>query len=808
MSEEQKNDSQNGAQPQNSAKKIVKKKVVSSFSNSAGNAYGYGNAYGGGYGYGYGYGGYRYDGGSYGSYGKSYGTYGSSYGQNYGAAPQVNEVPNRTFADYLQILREKIWFIAITFLVILAGTLLYTFRVTPVYTSRATIRILRTVDKPVDADRSRRDDIRDIQDFNTQIKLLESMEVVSFVKKQLKPEEAQRLMAPYHDMFTFGAKITEEGILVRNRSIAPNRMSFVVNIDFTHPDKDIAARIANLYAKEFITYSQQTNSSDMLMMIEALRDKVNFQDTKVRELESKLVNYRKENKAESLDQRVDMLAKELSDITTSATIAKQNYEAAQTEWRIIQECEREKGNLWELPRIRANALVSQILQQRSMLQIDMAQYEKRYKPKHPKMIELTRRLEQINNELDAAVKSTVQEVSANYEMVQKNYETLQRALAEKNAERNELSDKAVAYKVIEREKNAAEMLLQEMQLQMNKRLAEVNLIPASAKIVDTAFPTSEPSSPNYLLNIILGVLGGILGGIVMAFAVAFLDDKTKSAHDVESIIGLPLLGAIPRIKRLNSSEKAQISASNADRGAAEAFKAVLSAIKLSPSGKTAKVILSTSTTPSEGKSFVLSNLAFTAAMNGEKTLIIDADLRLPAIAKILDLKTSSGLISYIEGKNSLKESIVSEYFPNLDVMPCERRASNPTQILNSEEFMRMLQELRASYDKIFIDTPPIGAVSDAISVLPYVDGMVYVIKFNAIKRKVIKNYVKRLVESNVQILGAIMNMVGSSSSGMYNSSYYNKSYHSYYISEEPPSADLEEDQEEAAAPDPEGGAQG
>ena len=798
MSEEKK-DAQ--TQQNNAPKKVVRKKVVSSFSNGGGSNPSYG--YGASYGYGYGYG--NYNGyGNYGSYG-NYGTYGNAYGKNYGAAPQGNEIPNRTFADYLQILREKIWFIVITFLIILSGSILYTFRVTPVYTSRATIRILRSVDKPVEADRSRRDDIRDVQDFNTQIKLLESMEVVSFVKKQLKPDEAQRLMAPYHDMITFGAKITEEGILIRNRNIAPNRMSFVVNIDYTHPDKDLAARVANLYAKEFITYSQQTNSSDMLMMIEALRDKVNFQDTKVRELESKLVNYRKENKAESLDQRVDMLAKELVDLTTSVTIAKQNYEAAQTEWRLIQECEREKGNLWELPRIRSNPHVSQLLQQRSMLLIDLAQYEKRYKAKHPKMIELTRRLEQTNNELNVAVKSTVQEIAANYEMVQKNYENLQKALAEKNAERNDLSDQAVAYKVIEREKNAAEMLLQEMQLQMNKRLAEVNLIPASAKIVDTALSSSEPSSPNYILNIIIGVLGGILGGIVMAFAVAFLDDKAKSAYDVESIIGLPLLGSIPRIKRLNSSEKAQVSASNADRGAAESFKAILSSIKLSHIGKTAKVILSTSTTPSEGKSFVLSNLAFTSAMNGEKTLIIDADLRLPAISKILDLNAETGILSYIEDKNTLQESIVHEYFPNMDVLPCERRAANPTQVLNSEKFVQMLQELRTQYDKIFIDTPPIGAVSDAVSILPYVDGMIYVIKFNAIKRKFIKNYIKRLLESNVPILGAIMNMVNASSAGMYSTSYYNKSYHSYYATEDiPPSVDESEPKDEdfTEMPDP------
>lgn len=113
MSEEKK-DAQ--TQQNNAPKKVVKKKVVSSFSNGGGSNPSYG--YGASYGYGYGYG--NYNGyGNYGSYG-NYGTYGNPYGKNYGAAPQGNEIPNRTFADYLQILREKIWFIVITFLIILS----------------------------------------------------------------------------------------------------------------------------------------------------------------------------------------------------------------------------------------------------------------------------------------------------------------------------------------------------------------------------------------------------------------------------------------------------------------------------------------------------------------------------------------------------------------------------------------------------------------------------------------------------------------------------------------------------------------
>lgn len=774
MSEEFKNE---GAKGSEAPKKVVKKRKISTYAGGTQNQ-GYG-----GYGSYGNYGGYNpYGGyGSYGNYG-SYGSYGSAYAASQQAA--VNEIPNRTFADYLQILKEKFWFIAITFLIILSGCLLYTFTVQREYTSRASIHILRDVDNPVEARKTRSDLIVDQQDLMTQVKLLESMEVVNYVKKQLKPEEISRLMAPYHDMITFGQKVTEEYILVRNRRIIPERMTLLVYIEFHHPDAEIAAKVANLYAREFIAYSQHVNSSDMLLMIDSLRDKVNQQDKKVRELEKKMVDYRRENTAISLDQKVDILANELASITASLTESKQVYESVQTEWKMIQDYQREKKNLWELPSIARNQRVAALLPERSSLLVDIAQLEKRYKPKHPKMIEFNRRLDQLNNELNAAVESAVKEIEATHDIALKNYENLQKSLAEKKAERSDLDEKRVAYGAIEREKITAEALHLELEQQMNKRLAEINLIPASAKIVDVAVISPDPSYPNYVLNIAIGVIGGLAGGIIMAFAVAFFDDRTKSAHDVESVIGIPLLGAIPRIKRLSSAEKAQISASNADRGAAEAFRAVLSSIKLSPIGKMAKVILSTSTTPSEGKSFVLSNLAFTAAMNGEKCIIIDADLRLPAVARILNISAKKGLVSYMEGKSTLDESIVKEYFPNLDVLPSEKRAPNPTQVLNSEAFVSMLQDLRTKYDKIFIDTPPIGAVSDAISLLPYVDGIIYVIKHNAIKRKVIKSYIRKLLESNVPILGAVMNMV-STSAQAYSTSYYNKAYTNYYVDTPP-----------------------
>ena len=122
-------------------------------------------------------------------------------------------------------------------------------------------------------------------------------------------------------------------------------------------------------------------------------------------------------------------------------------------------------------------------------------------------------------------------------------------------------------------------------------------------------------------------------------------------------------------------------------------------------------------------------------------------------------------------------------------------------MLNSEEFAAMIERFRGEYDRIFIDSPPIGAVSDAISLLPSVDGVIYVIKFNTVRRKAIRGYVKRLMESNVPVLGAIINMVNPGSVSMYNMNYYDKSYQNYYTT--PQEAEDKDGGQDISLPDAE-----
>lgn len=770
---------------QKTVKRVIKKRIIS----DASGAYGYGS---GGYGGGYGYGGYGGYGGGYGGYGYG-GGYGGYGGGNNPGGGGAAERPNRTFRDYMMILRERWAYIVITAFIILAGVILYTLRVTPIYMSMARVQILRDADVAIDGpgstEKSRNFTILSMEDFNTQVKILESNEIIRAVKSRMKEDEIVRFMAPYNDMFTLGPRKTEEELLAENRTIAPERMSLIIRIVFEHPDPDMAATIANLFAQEYLNYTHHTRVQKILDSIDELRIKVAQQEAKVKELDKRLVEYREQYKAISLENLDDVDRNELRDLNTILTSDKRAFDSASTQWNLVQEFKREGKPLTDLPFIAELPQISKLLTDRSTQQVFVASSEKRYKEKHPRMIEARKALDQLNKEIDVAVGSAEQKVQAAYEAARQNYEQSQKRLLEKKEEILDLGRKAIVYKSIEREKQVAESMHAGLIASMNVRLAQVNLINEGANIIDKASPAIRPVSPNIPLNIILGIFGSLAGGVLVAFIVAFMDDRAKSAYDIESVVGLPLLGVIPRIRKLNSSEKAQVAVSNADRATTEAFRSLHSILKVNTIAKDSKVLLFTSTTPSEGKSFVVTNLALMCAMHGEKTIIIDADLRLPAMAKILGIESQNGVVSHIEDGKPIEECVIKDYYPNLDVLPCEKRSQNPTQALGSEEFISMLAKFREQYDRVFIDSPPVGAVSDAIALLPYVDGVVYIVKFNSVSRKAIQKNIRRLMVSNVPIVGAIMNMVPQGAASGYNLNYYDKSYQNYYTSQDEESED-------------------
>lgn len=730
---------------------------------------------------GYGGGGYGYGGYSYGS-GYGYGGYGGyGYGGGYGGG---GGGPQRSFKDYILIFRERLWYLIVAFFIIFSGSILYTFNKTKMYTAVASVQLLRDDPSPLgNSVEIEPNQIRSSEDLNTQISLLASGTVVKGVEQRLQDEMRQLFMAPYTDALSLRGPLTPLELLVRNRDIRPRRMNLIIDIAFSHPDRDVAAEVANLYAKEFRDFNLKKIIESSMKAVEDLRMRVNQQREKVEELELKLAEYREQNNAVSLAEQENIAIQQLASLNESKTINKSYFDSLETKWKLVENYRREGKNLWELAFISEQERVSALLAQISGARINISSLSKRYREKHPQMIQLVQTLQEAEMELGLAVENAVNKLYASYVEAQRNYELSSQRLAEKEQELIELSKTRVEFSTLQRDLRVEENFLEALHSRMTNEMAQVNLKNANVRIIDEAVPPDEdnPSSPNVVMNLAAGFFGGIAVGAGLVFIVAFLDDRVKSAFDVEGSIGLPMLAVVPRIKKLDTNTKAQAVAFNVDRHVTETFRTIQSALKLNDESKNAKVILTTSTVPGEGKSFISSNMALTFANHGEKTLLLDGDLRLPNIARSLQLENDRGLLEHIEKGVSLDEIIVKEVYPNLDVLPTGGKSKNPTQVLNSARFESMLAELRDRYDRIIIDTPPLAAVSDALNILSLIDGIIYVIKFNTVKRKTAIVNVRRLWESNTPVFGAILNNVAGSLSSYYYSHYSDRSYQDYYI---------------------------
>lgn len=728
--------------------------------------------------------------------------YGDGYGGYNGYAG--NDTPSRSIGDYLLILRERIWWLVVSIFVVFLGFALYTFNAPKLYRAVATVELLRKKDQVFQIEDIVRQEILNAEDFNTQIKILESLNIVLAVDERLKGQQRQRFLAPYEkglDASLRGTRSVAE-ILANNRSIAPVRLSLMVNVLYVHPDPEIAAIVANYFAEEFIDFNRKQQMEGSLRAVDDLRSQADQQLVKIKEMERRIADFKEQFDTLSVDRSQDIDNQQLISLNARLDRDKQFYDEASIMVRQMDRARDSGRPLYELGFISARDQVAELLAKMSASQIQISTLSQRFRDLHPSMIAARQHLAETQRELERAVNRAEFTIRNEYERAKANYENSVARLAEKQREMIQLDRIRPDYNALLRDLEVSQHLYNHYYNRLQQAAVKVTTEGETARIIDRALQPNSPFKPNVAMNLMIGLVLGTGVGLGLVFVLAFLDDKVKSAFDIESSLGVPLIGLVPHIFSIDAQEKARIAADGINKHALEAFRSIHSTLKLNEESRNAKVILTTSTIPSEGKSFISSNAAITFAAHGERVIIVDADLRMPNIAKGFGLENHQGLIQYVSGSKSLDELLVKEYQPNLDVLVAGGSSRNPTQILSSEKFNELIHELRLRYDRVFIDTPPVATVSDALNILPLVDGVLLVIRFNMVKRKTAAINLRRLRESNVPIFGAVLNNLNTQVAGYYYSHYYDKSYKSYkryYLNTEDRHADGVDPQDQKKA---------
>lgn len=300
--------------------------------------------------------------------------------------------------------------------------------------------------------------------------------------------------------------------------------------------------------------------------------------------------------------------------------------------------------------------------------------------------------------------------------------------------------------------------------------------PGNVVVIEAARVMSSPAKPNRTLIVIIGIVLGLVVSISYVFVRDYFD-KTVKTPDQLTKLGFNVLSWIPRIEGIDATKGSSnefIVFSKPDSIPAEAFRALRTRLQFTtPDAAKMKVILVTSSAPTEGKTIIATNLAGSFSQINKKVLLVDCDLRKPRVHNVFNMNRHPGLVDYLFSHNTLDEIIRTTEMPNLDFIPCGTIPPNPAELMESEAMLHFLNELKDRYDFIILDTPPVIAVTDSEILSRYVDGSILVVSADTTEMELLRRAGEIMRQGKHHFIGAVLNnFVYKSSYGSYYKYYY------------------------------------
>ena len=413
-----------------------------------------------------------------------------------------------------------------------------------------------------------------------------------------------------------------------------------------------------------------------------------------------------------------------------------------------------------------------------------------YLSKHPKMLSNARQIQDTYGRINKQVKDAIFDMDNRKLQLQALANDFIVAMTTVQDEANFLSKIDDNISSMERELE----IVQTSSGQMQKRLNDVTIEQAFPQDQDDplqkeqfAFVPGGPYSPdkNGIYKKSFGIFVGIF--FLVPFLLEFIDNRIKSPWDIEVFLGRELISGIPKISNIIENERPLIVGNDLDDGLGESFRSMFSKIQMYSKTDYPKIILVTSAIPSEGKSLISANLAYTCANHGKNTILIDFDLRRPGLHKFAGLDNEAGIITLVnemsQNPNFIDSGLkkhLKNIHPNLNMLTSGGKTRSVTELIERKEFGILLDKLKAESDVIVVDSPPIGLFPDALAFSKIADDIIFVTRYGKVARRVAKNLLYSIEESGTNILGVVLNdLPQKRSTGYYYSGYYGYGYYRY-----------------------------
>ncbi len=703
--------------------------------------------------------------------------------------------------DYLLILRKHQWLILSFMLAVVTIVAIATFRMQPVFVATARVEIDRENANILPFQGSDSYDyMMDLENYiETQSKILtsETLALQTIRNNALSARPEFSSPGGPSEAIASGSLANQKRPLELGEFLGslfvkrvPN--SRLMDVSFESTDPQLAARIVNAHIASYIEQNFRSKYEATAQASTWLTGQLEDLRVKVQRSEDALITYERQNQIWTLDDKQNITTQRLADINRQLSDAQSERMKKESLFQFAK-----SGNLDAVPQVQNNGTLMDLLRRRADLSSQYNEALSQYGPNFPKVQRLQAQMKDLDDRAEKEKQKIVDVLESDFREAREHETMLTGALDEQKVAANQMAEKLVEYNILKREAEANKALYEGLMTKLKETAISASLRSSNIRIVDPAMIPSYPSRPTKTRNVALAFLVGLVGGIGLALMREYLDNTVKTPDDIETLARLPSLAVVPQFVASNGTGKRQgllqgFSSNGHEKRIelvaqhlpksqmSEAFRALRTSILLSQADHPPQVILVTSALPREGKTTAAANLAVTLAQLGDRTVLVDADLRKPGIGRLLNLGSGkyAGLSSYLAGVSSLDlVSIPHPSIPNLAAIPTGPLPPNPADLLSSQRLVEAIAELRSKYKFIVIDSPPVMAATDAVILSVQVDGVLLVVRSGETPKEAFTRTRDLLNSVKCHILGVVLNAVDSSAPDYYYSyRYYPYSY--------------------------------
>ena len=668
----------------------------------------------------------------------------------------------------VKIIWRSRWIVLFATVATLGGAFAYLSKATPIYTSTSKIYVEQSGPKIID-------EVEGVmtQSMNylyTQAELLKSTPILSSALekpgvKQLKIFE--RIDNPI-------VYLQERGL-----DIFVGKKDDIISVSSDSPEPAEAAQLVNAVVDSYITYHETRKRDTVGDIREILQNEKVERDAELAQKLKAMMDFKKNNIALAFEHRnnniilegVDRLSEEKTKAQLQTIEAKFAYETTKlmvtdsTKLNQFVETERAKGT-YMITTIERSRLETELEQ----LQLQLVDLGQQVTPDHPSMQALQEKVAQVENKLTnidrefAAAQLAIKRQE--YLKAKEKEEQITSDYEEQSQQAIALNEQLAQYTILESDWEQTKKLCDIL----DDRIKEINVTEdvgaLNINILEVARPSDEPSSPQRAKYIAIALFLGLILGNGLALLRAWVDQRMRTAEEISIVLGVPVLGVVPSMSRRQSIvARGQKVYRDSNSRAAEAYRTIRTAVFFGVPKGEAKTILVTSPATADGKTTLVSNLGITLAQAGQKTLILDPDFRKPMQHKIFQVNHKEiGLSSVLTGASTLEEAIQPTKIKGLELLTCGPDVPNPSEILNSKSFVKLLEDLSNRYDRVIIDSPPVMPVTDSQILAAVSDITLLVLRADKSNRKISQQARDGLMSVGARILGVVVNDVSKSSS--------------------------------------------